>query len=104
MYTAKTHAFTIPSSKLEVAEEVLNWETGIGSWRFSRSHDIKYSDADNFLALKSNTIKPLREHPLRPMTLQDEYDMDTICKHFEEKRRVMIRAEYATEADGAAWA
>ena len=40
-------------------------------------------------------MKPLREHPLRPTTLQDEYDMDTICKHFEEKKRVMVRAEYA---------
>ena len=39
--TVKTDAFTIPSSKLEVAGELLNWEAGIGSWRFSRSDDIK---------------------------------------------------------------
>ena len=37
----------------------------------------------------------MRERPVKPITLQGEYDMDTICKHFEEKRRVMIRAEFA---------
>ena len=95
VYTVKTDSFTIPSSKLEQAEELLNWEAGIGSWRFSRSDDIKYPDADNFLQLKTNTLQPLREHPVRPITLQDEYDMDTICRHFEEKKRIMIRAEYA---------
>ena len=47
------------------------------------------------LQLKANTLQQLREHPVRPITLQDEYDMDTICRHFEEKKRIMIRAEYA---------
>ncbi len=51
VYTVKTDAFTIPSARLEEAEELLNWGTGIGSWRFSRSDDIKYPDADNMLAL-----------------------------------------------------
>ncbi len=38
--TFRTDAFTIPNRRLEEAEELLNWETGIGSWRFSRSDDI----------------------------------------------------------------
>ena len=32
---------------------------------------------------------------MQPLTLQNEYDMDTICRHFEEQKRVMIGAEYA---------
>ena len=32
---------------------------------------------------------------MRPIALQGEYGMDAICKHFEEKKRVMVRAEYA---------
>ena len=95
VYTVKTDAFTIPNARLEDAAELLNWDAGIGSWRFSRSDDIKYPDAGNMLALKQNTMKPLREYPVRPIALPDEYDMDTICKHFEEKKRVMIRAEFA---------
>ena len=94
-YTVKTDSFTILDSKLAEAQELLNWDAGIGSWRFSRSEDIKYPDINNFLHYKANTMKPLRVHPVRPIAIKDEYDMDTICKHFEEKRRVMIRAEFA---------
>ena len=95
VYTVKTDSFTILSSRIEEAEELLNWEAGIGSWRFSRSDDIKFPDANNLLELKENSWKPLKEYPVRPIQLSDEYDMDAICKHFEEKRRVMIRAEFA---------
>ena len=35
---------------LEVAEEPLNWEAGSGSWRFSRSDDIKYPERNEALA------------------------------------------------------
>ena len=76
-YTVKTDSFTILDSKLEEAQELLNWDTGIGSWRFSRSEDIKYPDTSNFLQLKANTMKPLREYPVGPITLKGEYDMDT---------------------------
>ena len=95
VYTVKTDAFTIQSRHLEEASELLNWEAGIGSWRFHRDDDIKFPDTGHFLTLRENTWKPLREHPVRPIHLTNEYDMDTICKHFEEKRRVMIRAEFA---------
>jgi hypothetical protein len=54
VYTVKTDAFTIPNARLEDAAELLNWDAGIGSWRFSRSDDIKYPDADNFLGLKAS--------------------------------------------------
>mgnify|MGYP006213170253 FL=1 len=37
VYTAKTDAFTIRKEHLDTASELLNWEAGIGSWRFSRS-------------------------------------------------------------------
>ena len=44
VHTVKTDARTIPSSKLDQVEELLNWGTGIGSWRFSRSDDVKFPD------------------------------------------------------------
>ncbi len=31
---------------------------------------------------------------MRPIILQDKYDVDTICRHLEERRRIMIRAEF----------
>ncbi len=36
VYTVKTDAFTIPNLRLEDAAELLDWDTGIGSWRSSR--------------------------------------------------------------------
>ncbi len=80
--------------RLEEAEELLKWVTGIGSWLFSRSDDMKYPDADNVLDLKANTMKLLREYPVRPITLKDEYDMDTIRRRFEERRRNTTRAGF----------
>ena len=75
VYTVKTDSFTILSSRIEEAEELLNWEAGIGSWRFSRSDDIKFPDANNLLELKENSWKPLKEYPVRPIQLSDEYDI-----------------------------
>jgi hypothetical protein len=56
VYTVKTDAFRIRSSKLKDAEELLNWESGIGSWRFSRSDDIKHPTEGHILALRDSRL------------------------------------------------
>ncbi len=83
VYTVKTDAFTIPNCRLEKAEEVLNLETVVGSWRFSRSDDIKYPLADEH-------HEASMAHPVGSISLKDEYDVDTTRRHFEERRRIMI--------------
>ena len=95
VYTVKTDSFTTESSHLWLVEQLLNWETGIGSWCFSRSDDINFPDSSKLLEVRENTFKPLRSHPVRPTQLKDEWGMDAVCNQFEEKRRVMIRAEFA---------
>ena len=40
VYTVKTDAFTIRQSQLDAAEELLNWEEAIGSWRLNKTDDI----------------------------------------------------------------
>ncbi len=47
------------------------------------------------LALKANTMKLLTEYSVTPITLKDECDVDTLCRRFEERRRIMIRTEFA---------
>jgi hypothetical protein len=51
-YSVKTDALTIPGHLVEKASEVLNWESGIGSWRLNRREEIKFPNRDLVLALK----------------------------------------------------
>ena len=51
--TVKTDAFTISEGNLEKAKQLLNFEVGIGSWRVSKTEDIKFSYVK--LEMKENT-------------------------------------------------
>ncbi len=55
VYTVQTDAFTIPNARLEDAAELLNWDTGIGSWRKKE-------------AMTLNTQTPTTCPPLRQTT------------------------------------
>ena len=40
VYSVKTDAFTIKSSDVEKAKQLINFESGIGNWRLSKTEDI----------------------------------------------------------------
>ena len=40
--TVKTDALTISEGDLEKAKQLLNFKTGIGNWRVSKTEDIKF--------------------------------------------------------------
>ena len=41
VYFVKTDAFAIPAEDLELAQQLLNWENGLGSWRLNRTEGLK---------------------------------------------------------------
>ncbi len=99
VFTVKTDAFTIRASDLEKAKELLNVKMPedpkeIGDWRFSKDCCIKYPQER--LTLLANGIKEILEPTFHeiPMTKEEEYDVDKICAIFEERKRVMVRADY----------
>ena len=52
--TVKTDAFTIREGDLEKAKRLLNFVFGIGSWRVSKTEDIKFPYVK--LEMKENTL------------------------------------------------
>ena len=57
IHTVKTDAFTTKKSKLEEVQELLSWEEGVGTWRLSKTEDIKFpSNEECLLTLQLNKL------------------------------------------------
>ena len=95
VYSVKTDAMTILGEHLGRAEQILNFEEGIGNWRLSKTEDINFPY--ELHELKETLAIPIDEPKVSdiPLTRSDEYDVDKLCGLFEEHRRVMVRAEFA---------
>jgi len=93
MYSVKTDCFTIPVEGEAKAREVLTFDQGIGSWRVSKREDIIFP----FEALAPAKLDDINFKHLETQTLgvNDEWDVNEMCDHFEKHRRVMVRADYA---------
>ena len=90
VFSVKTDAFTIKNKDFETAQSCLRFHNDIGGWRCSKTEDIK---------LPSDTYKHQVNHEMKiaiptfeRVEIKDEWDCDEMCDIFEEKRRVMIRA------------
>ena len=95
-YTVKTDALTVHASFLERCQELLDFQPGLGKWRVSKKGEEIIFPHEH-VELKENremTISVVSSE-LIPLTIQEEYDADMICQIFKERRRVMIRAEFA---------
>jgi hypothetical protein len=95
VFSVKTDAMTIQSGHLERAEQILNFEEGIGNWRLSKAEEINFPF--ELFRFKETAAIPIEEFTVNdiPLTRCDEYDVDKLCGFFEEHRRVMVRAEFA---------
>jgi hypothetical protein len=69
----------------------------VGKWRVSKEDHTDIKLPCESMAQKEvheiKIVEPTTEQI--PLTLQEEYDVDKICEIFEEKRRVVVRAEFA---------
>jgi hypothetical protein len=89
----KTDCFTIPAECEATAREILNFESGIGSWRVSKTSDIIFPmESLEHTQLDDIEMKDLET---RQLDIVDEWNVNELCDHFEAHRRVMVRAEFA---------
>ena len=91
--SVKTDCFTIPAAFEAKARERLTFDTGIGSWRVSKTSDIIFPMEH----LHKTMLDDIEIKNLEPQQLDiaDEWDVSELCDRFEEHRRVMVRAEFA---------
>ena len=90
VFSVKTDAFTIKSSDLELAKTFIDFHNKIGGWRCSKDVNINFP-IDLYKYQFNNEIK-IDVPTFERVELKDEWDSDEMCKIFEEKKRVMIRA------------
>ena len=92
VYSIKTDCFTIKATDLEKARTLLNFDNGIGSWRLSKTEDIIYP-YENITVKKCDDFNYPRFESTR-LEIKDEWDVNEMIDHFEEARRVMVRADF----------
>ena len=90
VFSVKTDAFTIKPEDLEIATSCLHFSTDIGGWRHAKDDDIKLP-SENY-QYKFNTEIPITRPAFERVELLDEWDADEMCRIFEEKKRVIVRA------------
>jgi hypothetical protein len=91
IFSIKTDALTIRSEHLELAKELLDFSPGIGKWRHSKTGaDIKFptKPLHNFDNKLIKISKP--EINNIPITIEQEYDTEYICKEIVEKTQNFI--------------
>jgi hypothetical protein len=93
MHSVKTDCFTIPAECEAKAREVLAFDQGIGTWRVSKTDDIIFP-FDNLKCVELEDIE-FSHLVTQELAIADEWNTDEMCDHFEQQRRVMVRAEFA---------
>lgn len=91
--SVKTDCFTIPAECEQVARQLLSFDQGIGTWRVSKTEGIIFP-------FENLTLKELEEIEIKhletnQLTVANEWDVNELCDHFEQHKRVMVRAEFA---------
>ena len=97
VYSVKTDAFTIKSSDLQKAQELLEFGADIGKWRHSKTgSDVKFP-TKNFLRIETQSIElPTIKINNIPITIEQEFDTEWICKNIVKALNIiLIKAKYA---------
>ena len=84
--------FRSKATDLDKARELLNFDNGIGSWRLSKTDDIIYP-YENITVKKCDDFEYSKVESTR-LLIEDEWDVNEMIDHFEDKRRVMVRADF----------
>ena len=97
VHTVKTDAYTIAVSDLPLATAALDFGGEFGQWRVSKEDGIDIKFPSERLTRKENREIHITEQVFNniPLTEEEEWETDKLCEIFEQKKRVMIRAEYA---------
>ncbi len=93
MYSVKTDCFTILAECEAKAREVLTFDQGIGSWRVSKTEDIMFP-YETLTPAELDEIE-FKHLSTQQLAVNNEWNTDEMCDHFEKYRRVMVRADFA---------
>ena len=90
VFSVKTDAFTIRPENLETAKSCIEFNNKIGGWRQSKDDNIKLPP-DQY-KYQYNMEIPITRPSFDRVELLDEWDTREMCCIFEEKKRVIVRA------------
>ena len=93
VFTVKTDAYTINTSDVSKANKLLNFDNKIGSWRISIEETKHINLPSKDYELVENNFINIKPPTFEMLSVNNEYDKDELCQLFEEKKRVMIRAD-----------
>ena len=93
VFSVITDAFVVKKSDVDKAKSLIKFTSKIGGWRVSKTekHNLP---SDDFKMVMNKEIE-IPEPKSERVEIRDEWDTTEICKVFEDKKRVMVRAEYA---------
>jgi hypothetical protein len=93
VHSVKTDCFTIKAEHADLAKQLLTFGKDFGSWRVSKTKDIIFP----FETLKQTQLEDIAINPLntQQLAVEDEWNTEEMCDHFEQQKRVMVRAEFA---------
>ena len=89
VFSVKTDAFTIKAINPTVKASI-DFHDKIGGWRVSKYENINLPT--DLYKYQYNTEMKIDVPTCERVELNDEWDCDAMCDIFEEKKRVMIRA------------
>ena len=92
VFSVKTDCFVVKAQDEAKARELLTFDKGIGSWRVSKTEDLIFPFEE--LKVRESTDILLKNLTTHLLLMQNEWDVNEVCDLFEEKKRVMVRAEY----------
>ena len=93
VFSIKTDALTIKHDDLDL----LDFEPGLGKWRHSKTgKDIIFPTNPLEKRVPNLTQLPQKAIITHPLSIQEEYNTEYICKDIIEKHNIIvIRAKYA---------
>ena len=97
VFSIKTDALTIKNDDLDLAQQLLDFEPGLGKWRHSKTgKDIIFPTKPLEKRVTHLTQLPQKTIITHPLSIQEEYNTEYICKDIIEKHNIiLIRAKYA---------
>ena len=89
--SVKTDAFMIQHEHLERAKSVLTFSNNIGEWRVTKECCAPHACPD-YVVVENKLLETI-EHTTTRIDITDEWNVDELCEHIINKKRVMIRAK-----------
>ena len=86
VFSIKTDALTIKNDDLDLAQQLLDFEPGLGKWRHSKTgKDMIFPTKPLEKRITNLTQLPQKTIITHPLSIQEEYNTEYICKDIIEK-------------------